>query len=67
MEKMSPYFTASAAAVLFFIIVTILKYLLPLPNTVMDLQSELLGALLGAVGFWIVIFVVHVFLNRRYG
>jgi uncharacterized membrane protein (GlpM family) len=60
MEKRSPFFTASVAAVLFFIIFIILKFSL---TGVMDL----LGALLGAVVFWIVIFLVHHFLNRQYG
>ncbi|MCZ7394764.1 MAG: hypothetical protein ABOK23_02755 [Candidatus Methanoperedens sp.] len=61
MEKKSPFFTASAAAVLYFIIYIILKYLLQ--NRVVDWQ----GAFLGAVVFWIVIFLVHYFLNRQYG
>ncbi|MBE0522389.1 MAG: hypothetical protein IBX39_09025 [Candidatus Methanoperedenaceae archaeon] len=59
MDTKSPYFTASAASVTYFIIYFLLKYLL---QNVLDLE----GALLGAVGFWIVIFIVHRLLERRY-
>ncbi len=60
MMKKSPLYTASVAAVLFFIIYITLKFSLA---GFLDWQ----GALLGAVVFWIVIFVIHVLLNRQYG
>ncbi len=60
MMKKSPLYTASMAAVLFFIIYIILKFSL---GGGLDWQ----GAFLGAVVFWIVIFVIHVILYRRYG
>ena len=59
MEKTSPYFTASAASLTYFVTFIILKYLLH--NK--DLDWE--GAFIGAVIFWIVIFIVHKFLNKR--
>jgi len=61
MEKKSPFFTASAAAVLYFVIFVVLKYLLQ--DKVIDLQS----AFTGAVVFWIVIFLVHQFIIGRRG
>lgn len=57
----NPFFTASIASVVYFIIFITLKYFLQ--NRVLDLQ----GALTGAVVFGIVIFLIHKFLNRRYG
>lgn len=59
MDKKSPYFTASAASVLYFIVYVTLKYFL---QNVMDVEAGLMGA----VGFWIVIFVVHMLLGRRF-
>ena len=61
MEKMNPFYTATAAAILYFIIFVMLKYLLQ--NRVVDLW----GALSGAVVFWIVIFLVHQLLIRWRG
>lgn len=61
MEKKSPFFTASAAALLYFVIFIVLKYFLQ--NKVVDLQ----GAFTGAVVFWIVIFLVHQFIIKRHG
>jgi len=60
MVKMNPYFTASAASLAFFVIFICLKYLLE--NKHVDVQ----GALIGAGVFWVVIFIVHHFLNRQY-
>lgn len=59
MVKTNPFFTASAASLTYFVIFIILKYLSD--NRDVDLQ----GALMGAVIFWIVIFIVHHFLNRQ--
>ena len=58
MEKKSPFFTASAASVTYFITFIVLKYLF---ERIVDWK----GALSGAVIFWIVIFLVHQFLLRR--
>lgn len=58
MDEKTPYFTASAASVLYFIVYVTLKYFL---QNVMDVESGLMGA----VGFWIVIFIVHMFLRRK--
>jgi hypothetical protein len=60
MDKKSPFFTASAASVMYFIIFILLKYLLQMR------EIDWLGALQGAVIFWIVIFVVHQLLKRRF-
>ncbi len=59
MDKKSPFFTASAASVMYFIIFILLKYFLQMR------EIDWLGALQGAVIFWVVIFVVHQFLKRR--
>jgi membrane associated rhomboid family serine protease len=61
MEKNSPFFTATVASVFYFVIFIMLKYFLQ--NKTVDWQS----ALFGAVVFWLVIFIVHYFLDRRYG
>ncbi len=61
MDKKSPFFTASMASIVYFVIFIMLKYFLD--HKTVDWQS----ALLGAVVFWIVIFVVHKFLEKRYG
>lgn len=61
MEKPSPFLTASIATAGYIIILIILKSLLE--NKEIDWQSTILSA----VVFWIVIFLVHYFLNRRYG
>jgi hypothetical protein len=60
MDKKSPFFTASAASVIYFIIFILLKYSLQMRE--IDWQ----GALQGAIVFWIVIFVVHQLLERRF-
>jgi len=59
MEKTSPYFTASTASLTYFVIFIFLKYLLH--DKVLDWK----GAFVGAVVFWVVIFIVHQYLNRR--
>lgn len=60
MEKNSPFFTASMATFLYIIVLVMLKYFLQ--HKTVDWQDVLV-----AIGFWIVIFLVHQFLNRRYG
>jgi len=60
MDKKSPFFTAITASILYFIIFILLKYFLQM--RAIDWQ----GALQGAIIFWIVIFVVHQFLRKRY-
>ncbi|VVB91644.1 Uncharacterised protein [uncultured archaeon] len=60
MDKKSPFFTASAASVMYFIIFIMLKYLLQMR------EIDWPGALQGAIVFWIVIFVVHQLLKRRF-
>jgi hypothetical protein len=59
MKKTSPYFTASAASLTYFVTFIILKFLLH--DKVLDWK----GALIGSVIFWIVIFIIHQFLNKR--
>lgn len=59
MEKTNPYYTASSASLTYFVIFIILKYFLH--NKELDWK----GALIGALIFWIVIFIVHKYLNRR--
>ncbi len=58
MNKKSPFFTASVASVVYFITFIILKYLL-------DEKLDMVAALIGAVIFWIVIFLVHHFLYNK--
>jgi len=60
MVKMNPYFTASAASLAFFVIFITLKYLLE------NKPVDVLGAILGAGVFWVVMFIVHHFLNKQY-
>ena len=60
MDKKSPFFTASVASFVYFVTFLILKY--SLDKRILDW----LGALQGAVVFWLVIFAVHHFLKRRY-
>jgi uncharacterized membrane protein (GlpM family) len=60
MDKKNPFFTASVASLVYFIVFLMLKYFLQ--QRIIDMQ----GALVGAIVFWIVIFVVHQFLRRRY-
>lgn len=59
MNEKSPFFTASAASLAYFITFVVLKFFLQ------DKTVDLLGALAGAVVFWIVIFLVHKILERR--
>ena len=59
MVKSNPYFTASVASLAYFVIFIGLKYLSE--NKHVDVK----GALIGSGIFWIVIFVVHHFLNRQ--
>ena len=67
MDKKSPYFTASVAAILFIIILVMLKYLLPSSsmNAGFNITEELPNLIFGTIIFWIVIFVVHKVLERR--
>ncbi len=65
MDKKSPFFTASIASVIYFIIFLLLKYLLPIKRETSNINIDWLGALQGAIIFWLVIFVVHQFLKRR--
>ncbi len=66
MDKKSPFFTASIASIIYFITFILLKYLLPINREASNINIDWLGALEGAVVFWLVIFVVHQFLKRRY-
>jgi len=66
MNKKSPFFTASIASIIYFIIYVLLKYLLPIKREADNINIDWLGALQGAVLFWLVIFVVHQLLKRRY-
>ncbi|VVB95798.1 Uncharacterised protein [uncultured archaeon] len=59
MNEKSPYFTASVASLAYFVTFIVLKFFLQ------DKTVDLLGALAGAVVFWIVIFLVHKILERR--
>ncbi len=66
MNKKSPFFTASIASITYFIIYVLLKYLLPTKIETGNINIDWLGALQGAFFFWVVIFVVHQLLKRRY-
>ncbi|VVB85757.1 Uncharacterised protein [uncultured archaeon] len=68
MDKKSPFFTATIASILFLTVLIILKYFLLFPNTSAggELKGELPGAIIGTVIFWLVIFVVHQYLKRRF-
>ena len=66
MNYKSPFFTASIASIIYFIIYLLLKYLLPIKRETGIVNIDWPGALQGAVVFWLVIFVVHQLLNRRY-
>ncbi len=68
MDKKSPFFTASVASILFLVVLIILKYFLPSPGMGSggDITAELPSEIFGAVIFWIVIFVVHQLLKRRF-
>ena len=65
MNKKSPFFTASVASVIYFVIFLTLKYFLPIPRENSNTDIDWSGALIGAVIFWIVIFMVHQFLRTR--
>jgi hypothetical protein len=65
MKKTSPFFTASVASVTFFIILLMLEYMLSInARDIKTLNWQ--GALLAAISFWIAIFLVHQYLNRKY-
>ncbi len=68
MDKKSSFFTASAASMLYLVILVLLKYFLPSSgmSAGMDIKGELPILILGAIIFWIVIFVVHQVLERRF-
>jgi len=66
MNKKSPFFTASIASIIYFIVFVLLKYLLPINRETGNINIDWLGALQGAVFFWLVIFAVHQLLKRRY-
>ena len=66
MNKKSPFFTASIASILYFIIYILLKYLLPSNRETGNINIDWLGGLQGAIVFWLVIFAVHQLLKRRY-
>jgi len=59
MVKTNPYFTASAASLAYFVIFISLKYISD------NKQVDVRGALIGAGVFWVVIFIVHHFLNKQ--
>ena len=59
MEKTNSYITASAASLTYFLTFIILKYLL------LDKVIDWKGAIIGALIFWLVIFIVHQILNKR--
>lgn len=59
MVKTNPYVTASAASLAFLVIFISLKYLFE------NKSPDVLGALIGAGAFWVVMFLVHQYLNRQ--
>jgi len=59
MVKTNPYFTASTASIAFLIIFNSLKYLFEYQ------PPDVMAALIGAGVFWVVIFLVHQYLNRK--
>ncbi|MDO9096549.1 MAG: hypothetical protein Q7U60_00285 [Candidatus Methanoperedens sp.] len=59
MVKTKPLYTASAAAVLYFIVLILLQYF-------MEYKTDWMGAIMVAAVFWIVIFALHYFLDKRY-
>ncbi len=59
MNEKSPFFTASMASLAYFVTFIVLKFFLQ------DKTVDLIGALAGAVVFWIVIFLVHIVLERK--
>lgn len=66
MDKKSPFFTATVASVVYFMILLILKYFLPINKNAENINIDWLGTLGGAIVFWIVIFAVHQLLKLRY-
>ena len=60
MDKKSPIITASVASLVYFVIFIMLKYFLQKGT------FDWVGALTGMMVFWAVIFVVHLFLKKRY-
>lgn len=68
MDKESPFFKATIASLLFLAVLIILKYFLlssPIGGSI-EQKEEISGVLFGTVIFWIVIFVVHQYLKRRF-
>ncbi len=71
MVKTNPYFTAFAASLIYFVTFIVLKYLLYdkeidfMKYLQQNKEMYLLSALIGAVVFWLVIFVVHQYINNR--
>ncbi len=65
MNKKSPFFTATVASIVYFIILLILKYLLPINKNIENINIDWIGTLEGAIVFWIVIFAVHQLLKMR--
>lgn len=59
MVKTKQLYTASAAAVLYFIVLILLQYF-------MEHKTDWMGAIPVAAVFWIVIFALHYFLDKRY-
>jgi hypothetical protein len=59
MEKMNRFLIATFASVAYFVIVITLKY--SPHNNILDLKS----ALIGAVVFWIFIFLIHHLIIKR--
>ncbi len=66
MDKKNPFFTATVASIVYFMILLILKYFLPINKNVENINIDWLGTLEGAIVFWIVIFFVHQLLKMRY-
>lgn len=59
MVKTNPYFTASVASLAFFVIFIGLKFLLE------NKPVDFLSAIIGAGVFWIVMFLLHQYLNIK--
>jgi len=59
MVKTNPYFTASVASLAFFVIFIGLKFLLE------NKPVDFLSAILGAGVFWVVMFLLHQYLNIK--
>ncbi len=66
MDKKSPFFTATVASITYLVILLMLEYFLPITKEIADFNIDWPRTLGGAIAFWIVIFIVHQFLKRRY-